>query len=197
MVNSTQPSRSKDAKAFDPDIHPWERQPGESDAQYAMYSEFRDMEDRRLAAFDDERYEGRSWTRRRAEIASSLWSWGYRNYCWDRYVGQVDTEDLVRYRRMMNARHRNIARGALNKFSVWLVNVDPNSLKPMEAARLGELAVAMERMAAMGELLVDADEPLDPDAPEGRPTTLRELAGIDPTVEADLAKQLHQFLQQR
>jgi hypothetical protein len=193
---STQPSRSKDAGQFDPDAQPWERQPDESDNQYAMYVAFRDMEDRRLGNFDQEQYAARGWGRRKAELTSMVWSWSYRNFHWDRYMGQVDTEDLVRYRRLMNDRHRANGRMALNKFSVWLVNLDASLLKPMEAARLGELGVAMERMAAAGER-VDV-EPVDvDDLDDDQPTTLRDMAGIDPTLEADLAKTLHQLLQHK
>lgn len=193
---STHPSQSKDAHPLDPDAHPWERQPDEPDEQYAMFVEWRDMEDRRFAVFDTDPYLERGWTKRRAEQVSSKWSWGYRSFCWDRYLGQVDTEELVRYRRFMNQRHRNVARHALNKFATWLVGLDPATLKPMEAARLAELAVAMERAAAQVEPLVVEDGDLDGEI-EDTPRTLRDMAGIDPTVEADLARALHEILPPR
>jgi hypothetical protein len=196
----TEMSSAVDAKEFDPDLLPWERQPDEPDDHYAMFLHFRDLERRSLAEFTKEQYQERGWTNKLARKLSSRWSWGFRCARWDRYMGQVDTEELVRYRRSMNDRQRNAARLAQQKIAQWLVNLDPSTLRPFEAARWFEIAVKMERDAAG----VDAPTPPQPDGPTdpaehepGGAQTLAELAGIDQSVEADLAVTLFEVLRRR
>jgi hypothetical protein len=69
---NTEPSNAKDAYTFDPDLNPWERQPGETDDAYQIYVAYRDMTTRNMAAFDrDEQYVRRGWTTRSARNYSS------------------------------------------------------------------------------------------------------------------------------
>jgi len=190
----TSPSTAKKARKLDPDIHPWMRQPEESDLAYAMFVEYRDMERRTLTAFGTtEAHMRKGFTEIQARKLSSIWSWGHRCYQWDHYQGQVDTEELVRYRRAMNNRQRATARAAQNKLAQWVMNLEPERLKPMEAARLLEVVVRIEREAA-GANAKEADQAPDQDKPKEQEVTLSEMMGVDPTAEADLAAALARML---
>jgi hypothetical protein len=192
---TTRPSTAKDARPLDPDAHPWERQPDEPDEAYRMFVVFRDLTKRRLeAVVDAGKNEPKPWRAPYVRDMSSRWSWGHRAFCWDRYMGAVDTEELVRYRREMNDRQRTSARLAQQKLANWLLALDPSTLKPLEAARWFEIAVKVERDAAG----VDAHPTLpgegeDEESEGMKENTLADIMGIDPTVEAEFALALHRM----
>lgn len=197
---ATEPSSAKNAHPLDPDLHPWERQPGEDADAYEMFSAYRDMASRSMAEFDQERHTGRGWNARKARDRSSQWSWGYRAYRFDRYMGEVELEELVRYRRQMARRHRDAARAAQGKVLQWLRQVDPATFTPFEAARWFTVAVAIERDAAADPTDPLISMPAATGAEEAGPPrqqTLAELAGIDPTVEDELAAVLARLLPPR
>ena len=186
---STEMSTAKDAKSFDPDLQPWERQPGEPDEAYQMFLTYRDMTTRNMTLFDSEQYTAREWSARKARHWSSRWSWGWRCAHWDRHMASVDAEELVRYRRMMNDRHRRVAAAGFAKMTQWVKNLDVNRLTPSEGIRLFEVFVRVEQMAA-GTYEVD-QLPDRPGEQAAGPVTIADLIpGIDPTVEEDLARVL-------
>jgi hypothetical protein len=190
---NTAMSSAKDAHAFDPGLNPWERQPGEPDEAYGMYVTYRDMQSRNLAVFDRELYVAREWSARKAQHYSSRWSWGWRNAQFDRYMAKQDVEELIRYRRLMNDRHRRVAAAGFAKFAQWIKDLDVKTLTASEAIRLFDVCVRIEQVAAATHELVD-QVPGHPGEPATGPVTLRDLIpGIDPTVEADLARVLDQI----
>jgi hypothetical protein len=195
MDPSTEMSSAKDARSFDPDLNPWERQPNETDEAYAMYVAYRDMPTRNMALFDqDPSYVQRGFSARQARHNSSRWSWSWRNAKFDRYMANADLENLVRYRRLMNERHRRVAAAGFAKLAQWVKNLDVNRLTPSEAIRLFEVFVRIEAMAA-GSYAVPDQTATQPEEEPPRQRTLADLIpGIDPTVEADLAKVLDQLL---
>jgi hypothetical protein len=186
---NTEMSNARDAYPFDPELHPWERQPGETDDAYAMYVTYRDMTTRNMALFDrDPSFAARGWTAYAARNLWSRWSWGWRNAQFDRYMANRDVENLVRYRRLMKYRHRKVAAAGFAKMSQWVKDLDAKTLSNSEAIRLFEVFVRIEVEAA-GDYQVDQTASEQENAPQ--PTTLKDLIpGIDPTVEADLAKVL-------
>lgn len=164
---SREPSQSKKARTFDPDLLPWEKQPTESDDQYAAFRAFRDSADRKV---ENHGPSARQW--------SSIWSWGYRTYKWDLYVAAEEDQQMVRYRMQMNERHRNIAQNALVKVSQWLINMNPDTMKPADAARWFEIAVRVQREAA-GAMLAESAIPGIPDpAEDDNPNAGRTLAEV-------------------
>ena len=100
---------------------------------------------------------------------------------------------MVRERMQMNQRHRAVAANAISKVAQWLVNMDPQTLKPADAAKWFEVAVRVQREAS--GLLV-AEEPIpgipdpddDPTMPAG--TTLAEALGIDGLTERSTDREL-------
>jgi hypothetical protein len=189
---NTEMSSAKDAHSFDPGLNPWERQPNEPDEAYGMYVTYRDMQSRNLAVFDQEVYLSREWSARKARHYSSRWSWGWRSAQFDRYMANLDVENLVRYRRMMNDRHRRVAAAGFAKLTRWVKNLDVNRLTPSEAIRLFEVFVRTEQMAA-GTYEVD-QIPGQQEQGQAGPVTIADLIpGIDPTLEADLAQVLYRL----
>jgi hypothetical protein len=109
-------------------------------------------------------------------------------------MANADLENLVRYRRLMNERHRRVAAAGFAKLAQWVKNLDVNRLTPSEAIRLFEVFVRIEAMAA-GSYAVPDQTATQPEEEPPRQRTLADLIpGIDPTVEADLAKVLDQLL---
>jgi hypothetical protein len=194
MDPSNSMSAAKDAHSFDPDLQPWERQPNETDDAYAMYVAYRDMPSRNMALFDqDPEHVSRGFTTKKAHNNSSRWSWAWRNAQYDRYLANVDVEELVRYRRMMHERHRRVARAGFSKMTQWVRNFDINRLTASEAIRLFEVFVRVEQMAA-GTYEVLDQMPGHPDEQVG-PVTIGDLIpGIDPSVEEDLARVLDRII---
>jgi hypothetical protein len=189
--STTEMSTAKDAKPFDPDLQPWERQPEEPSEAYRMFLTYRDMPTRNMALFDAEQYLAQEWSARKARKLSSAWSWGWRCAHFDRYMAALDVENLVRYRRLMNERHRRVAAAGFAKLAHWLRDLDVRTLTASEKIRLFELLVRTEQMAA-GSYTLD-QTPTQPEPEPPKPKTLADmLPGIDPTLEADLAKILYQ-----
>lgn len=134
----TSPSVGKGARNLDPDLNPWERQPGETKGAYDAFVAFRDSDDRRVGNAVN-----RKW--------SSHWSWGHRAFEYDKYIARKEVEDAVRYRRKMNDRQRRTAAMAQSKVIEWLSLLDPAKLTASEAARWLEVAVKVERLAGGAE----------------------------------------------
>ena len=195
---STQLSSAANAMALDPDIHPWERQPEESTEAYAQFLIYRDMPEKRILADFDRNpdYVAKGYTSRRGRELSSRWSWGYRCYKFDRFMGQQDLEELVRYRREMGERQRTIGRAGLAKMAKWVDDLNVGDLTPAEAARLLETFAKLEREAAGAYTIPgNPDEIPTGDNAPAAPKTLGDLIpGIDPTVESDLARALADLL---
>jgi hypothetical protein len=188
-------STSRQAHPLDPDLLPWLRQPEENVKAYGMFKAFLDSTERKLTMFDDPKYIEKGWTQGWANKFSSAWHWGFRSHAYDVYLGQVETEEMVRYRREMTKRQRNVARVAQNKITGWLANLDPLTLKPIEAAKWYELAVEVERTASgFNQIVSQGGSSTDTEAEHQQ--TLSEVMGIDPSVEAELelSAELHRLL---
>jgi hypothetical protein len=80
----------------------------------------------RQAAGDGSRADRENWSMR--------WSWSMRAHEYDVYMARVDLEDQVRYRRRMNARHRQVASVAQSKVVQWLNGLDEKAISRMSAA---------------------------------------------------------------
>lgn len=184
-------STAKNARPLDPDAHPWERQPDEADESYRMFVAYRDMPVRNMQTFNTDEFAGRGWNDRKARQLSSQWSWGFRCFKFDNYMAALDVEEMARHRRIMNRRHIAVAQDAQAKIAEWLKGLKVADLTPFEAARWYELAVRVERDAT-GADVPTADLP-DPTQGETapKPASIGELMGVDPTVEADMARVLY------
>lgn len=171
---------------LDPDLLPWEQQPGETVQAHNAFLKYRDMEKRSV------REVGSAALRWSAE-----WHWQYRCREWDRYVQRAEAEAMVRYRVSMNERQRRMAVVAQHKLIEWLTNLDTSKMRPNEAARWFEVAVRIEREAAGGSLPVDA-EPMQDEVDDalagmsfsdlfaGKEALLDEAAAMDPAEGAEI-----------
>lgn len=180
---SREPSKAKNARQFNPDLMPWEKQPTETDDQYRAFRTYRDSENRRVGEVGPT-----------AENWSSMWSWGWRAYQWDLYVAAQADQEMVRYRLQMNERHRAVAGVAVSKVVQWLQSMDPTKMRPAEAARWFEVAVRVQREAS-GMLLAESAIPgiPDPESDDSTPagTSLAEVLGLDGLSEEEAAVALY------
>jgi hypothetical protein len=135
MTNGTIPGE----ESLTPDVLPWERQEGETDNAYAAFQAYLNDEKRRVS---DKGPTARKW--------SMTWLWASRAREYDIYMGRVDLEEKVRYRRKMEERHRQLASVALGKMVSWLNTFDEKKIAAMsvaDATRLFDIAVRIERGA--------------------------------------------------
>lgn len=193
----------KMARPLDPDINPWDRQPDEPEDAHDAFTRYRDTEGTRNLfppgprpddTWDEE--QTRAWNARRSWLKrqSAVWQWSARALAWDHWVAQQAAEDLVRYRVRMDERHRNIGRAGLQKIAQWMVNLDPDRLKPSEAIRLLEVSARLEREAAGAYL---AAEVLVPAPESGERRTLSEVLSLPRLAEgeeAELADRLYRIV---
>lgn len=156
---------------------------------YAAFQRYRDSPKRRLADHGPN-----------AMVWSATWQWGFRCLEWDRYMARVDAEDLVRYRREMNDRHRTVARLAIARAAEWLSGLTPERISRMraaEVARMLEVASRLEREAAGVPIEDDMAAQAGSEAAvpvEDRVKTLADLFGADPEMEYALSKAVHEAL---
>jgi hypothetical protein len=186
VARNDDPTRAQRLRALDPNVEPWEQQPGESDQAYAGFLIYRDQEKRST------REVGPS-----AGHWSSEWMWSLRVLEWDRSLQRTNDEQLIRYRMAMAERQRAAGRLAQQKIANWLIELDPARLSPHEAARWFEVAVRVEREAAgatsgQPDLIPPAEGPWDPF--EGM--TLGEVLGGD-VDEISAAEEIWAQLQAR
>ena len=134
------------------DLLPWERQPEEGELAYQAFRAWLDSDKRRVT---DHGPTAKNWSMRH--------QWSYRAHEYDVYMARVDLEDQVRYRRRMNARHRQIGSVAQSKVVMWLNQLTDDkiaAMSPADATRLLDVAVRIERAAtpaAVGD--VDLSDP--------------------------------------
>lgn len=186
----------KMAQPLDPDVNPWDQQPNESQPAYEGFVGFRDSEDRKVASVS---MPGPEASRRKRWAAT--YQWINRARAWDRYQQQQELDDLVRYRLSMNRQHRVQARVAQGKFVEWLQTRTPEDVarwRPMEAVRVWETAVRVERMAAGADMPdeVAFEGPVEAGENEGT-MSLAEVFKSAPETEAALARAVHEALSGR
>jgi hypothetical protein len=177
------------------EIEPWLRQEHETIEQYDMFQIWLHSMDRNMAMFDDEKYKARGWSKTHAKTIRRSRSWTHRAWCYDAHVTRVETEELVRYRRQMLRKQRQVAQVAQSKVTQWLANLDPATLKPIEAAKWYELAVAVEQNAAGYTQKPGPADAQDAEQDPNRPKTLGDAMGVDPSLELDLSAEMHHLLQ--
>lgn len=138
MTTSKSPAKRKPAP-LDYTRNIWNQQEGESDAAYASFKQYRDMERRRVADCPN----GRNYSNR--------WSWRERVEAWDRHLADKEANELVRYRIAMGQRHRALGRKALEKAEMWLDSLDEGRISRMSAngiVQMMDVAARIEREAA-------------------------------------------------
>lgn len=176
------------AEPLDPDLLPWEQQPTESSDAYRSFRAYLEMEKRNVT-----KAPGDSVTH------SRRWSWPYRALEFDRHMARVDFEEMEKYRREMNRRHREAGRALQAQVYKWLARFEERpdlleKLQPRDAIRMFEVAVKVERDAAsVGDLPTATDSGYRPagtgvsDEPAGEDDddTVTEQAGIAEMFGAD------------
>lgn len=95
---------------LDPDLSPWERQPGEPESAWSTFLAYRDLGEERsiaaaVASVGRWRNSGDRW--------SAAWQWRIRAEAYDRHLDAVTVKTAMAERRKMAARHAGLASGAL------------------------------------------------------------------------------------
>lgn len=128
---------------------------------------------------------------------SSQWSWASRAREYDVYMSRIDLEEQTRYRRRMNARHRQLGAVAQGKVVAWLnslTDADVVAMSPADATRLLATAVQIERAATSDAGLDNMpDWVYDEPAREGSLKERLIEAGLDVEL-SDIARLLHKVL---
>jgi hypothetical protein len=167
------------------DLLPWERQPDETDAAYQAFKDFLDSDKRRVGEHGPS---AGNWSMR--------YHWSQRAHEYDIYMARVDLEEQTRYRRRMNARHRQIGSVAQSKVVMWLNGLTEEAISrmsPADATRLLDVAVRIER-AATPAAVGDVDLPDPYSEPPGTRFEQRLAeAGLDVEL-SELARLIHEKL---
>lgn len=117
----------------------WYRQEGETEAAYASFKKYRDMEKRKIRDCPN----GNNY--------STRWSWRERVEAWDKHMADNEANELVRYRIAMGERHRALGRKALEKAEMWLDSLTEDRISRMSAngiVQMMDVAARIEREAA-------------------------------------------------
>ena len=117
----------------------WYRQEGETEAAYASFKKYRDMEKRKIRDCPN----GNNY--------STRWSWRERVEAWDKHMADNEANELVRYRIAMGERHRALGRKALEKAEMWLDSLTEDRISRMSAngiVQMMDVAARVEREAA-------------------------------------------------
>lgn len=117
----------------------WKRQPEETEAAYASFKRYRDMEKRKIRDCPN----GNNY--------STRWSWRERVEAWDKHLADNEANELVRYRIAMGERHRALGRKALEKAEEWLDSLDEkriSRMSPNAIVQMMDVAARIEREAA-------------------------------------------------
>ncbi|HEV3255418.1 MAG TPA: hypothetical protein VG013_00935 [Gemmataceae bacterium] len=147
----------EDADALDdippvdaPPPAPWERQPGEPDKGYALFSVYRSLGPLRsiVAACKQFYPDGASSGKVRvAERWSSAWKWPQRATAWDAELDRLAMITQAEERKAMAARHAKQAVSVQEKALADLEAVDPKTLSPADRIKWFTAAVQVERTA--------------------------------------------------
>jgi hypothetical protein len=168
------------------DVLPWERQDGETDAAYQAFEAYLHAEKRRVR---DHGPSALNW--------SSQWHWSIRAHEYDIYMARVDLEDQVRYRRKMNARHRQLAAVGQSKVALeWLNGLTPERVRafsPADVARFLDVMVRIEREATPAVAMDDLPDSSSAPAHENGFEQRLKDAGLDQVQMSQLAEFLHEL----
>jgi hypothetical protein len=179
-------TRNDPAARLNGDLLPWERQPSETEGAYQAFEAWLHSEKRRVI---DHGASARNWSMR--------YHWAARAHEYDIYISRVDLEDQVRYRRKMNARHRQMASVAQSKLVQWLNTLDEAKIAKMstaDATRLLDVAVRIERAAVSGVGPEDLPDPYSEPPRENGSLEQRLIdAGLGGQL-SDIANLLHKRL---
>lgn len=159
---------------FAPDLHPWERQYGETDAAWDAFLTFREMGPKRslrkayLANTGNDPEKVPCAPRTTWGMWSTQWRWSDRVEEYDRYQdtifrkqlearrleARVETADLGQHMRTKALEALSVMRTIINQQvrqkDGTVITVQKCALTPTEIARLAEIGVKLERLA-LGE----------------------------------------------
>jgi hypothetical protein len=187
---------------LDPQLDPWERQPGESDRMYSRFAAYLELGRTRtlttaaeiLTSTGDETKLHGAYIRE----LSARFRWVERVGAYDREQDRLERERLVEQRRDMIRRHRQWANDLSAKAKGALANLKTEKITPLDIVRMLRLAAGIEATAlgmpfetvavtgpAGAPLLVDdlaaytADERRQRMADVGREIVQRAAAPVD------------------
>jgi hypothetical protein len=124
---------------------PWDQQAGETARQFEAFRRYRNRTpaERSLAKVGQELGVSTSYLER---LSSEL-QWMQRVAAWDHEQDLLDRARSVRERQEMNAMQAAVAAAAIRKLAEAVDRIDIGKLKPLEIARLLDVAGKTERLA--------------------------------------------------
>lgn len=143
---------SKPPIRLDPEINPWDRQPGESNRQFSRFDTFKDLGRVRTLTQAAEILHaiGDKISYRTLRQYAYEYRWTERAEAFDRDQDRLERVRIMQLRREMYARHRTMAGGLTAKAVQRLKGLKPEDLTPLDVVRFFRMAADLER-AALGE----------------------------------------------
>lgn len=137
------------------EVLPWEVQDGETPRAFAAFVVYRDLGPRRslrktarvFYELGDDDVPPTSPKLRQLKTWSALYGWVGRAHAWDVHMDEETRWDQVEAVREMKKRHATVANMALAKAAERLRVANAQDLSIVDAARLIDLAVKVERVA--------------------------------------------------
>lgn len=160
---------------LEPGRDPWDQQPRESSKQFDRFLAYRDLgRMRSLTAFNKMLTEiGDEITYGTIRVQSHLYRWTERASAWDRRQDELDSDRVMKDRRDMIDRHRNIASALAEKALRALRSMRNADLEPVDIVRFLKLATDLE-VRALG----DPHQTIAVTGPAGGPIVTEDITGL-------------------
>lgn len=124
---------------------PWDKRKGETAPAFEAFVLYRDMGPKRSLEKAASRV---GKTKQMLGRWSSEHDWQDRTAAWDEYLDRRVQEDNAHEHLEMNRRHGQLARMLQGKVVERLQGIDVDAIKPADLARIVDVAVRIERLAA-------------------------------------------------
>lgn len=130
-------------EVVEPEIPPWERQPGEPTRAHGAFRVYRDLPSMQR---DIERVAERAKVSGRTIRSwAATWEWRERVAAWDDECHRAEDAERLELIRDMHAVHRRAGRAAVEKAVQALNFIAPDEMPATAVARLLELGAKLER----------------------------------------------------
>lgn len=132
----------EEAKALGIEI--FERQPGESDAEWRIWDAYRSHYPNKLPTYSELAKE-LGCSPATVVKAANVWNYRVRMVAWARYTDAAITEQRKEAIKEMNAKQLEMVKSMNDKITSALASLNPEVMKPNEIVNMAKLALEMER----------------------------------------------------
>jgi len=140
MKKQKKPEKKKEKKI----IHPWDKQPKESQKAYAAFVRYRDAGPKRshrtVAKSSPERRQFSRW--------STRYNWLKRVEKWEEHLDKKKQEAMEGFAEEMAKRQIDLGKMLQSASIQGRLNLDTTKMKAMDVAKLAEIGVKIERLAS-------------------------------------------------